>query len=61
MSFENQTVMVTGAAGNLGQAVAAAFAGQGARLVLLGRQRGSLQAAFGDAGDNRLFLALPCR
>ncbi|CAM3337821.1 SDR family NAD(P)-dependent oxidoreductase [Polaromonas hydrogenivorans] len=57
MSFENQTVMVTGAAGNLGQAVAAAFAGQGARLVLIGRQLESLQAAFGDAGDNRLFLA----
>lgn len=57
MSFENQTVMVTGAAGNLGQAVAAAFASQGARLVLIGRQFESLQAAFGDAGDSRLFLA----
>ncbi|ABM36432.1 SDR family NAD(P)-dependent oxidoreductase [Polaromonas naphthalenivorans] len=57
MSFENQTVMVTGAAGNLGQAVAAAFASQGARLVLIGRQTESLQAAFGDAGDKRLFLA----
>lgn len=57
MSFENQTVMVTGAAGNLGQAVAAAFASQGARLALIGRQIESLQAVFGDAGDNRLFLA----
>lgn len=58
MSFENQTVMVTGAAGNLGQAVAAAFASQGARLVLLDRQLQSLQAAFGDEGDHRLFLAV---
>ena len=57
MSFENQTVMVTGAACNLGQAAAAAFASQGARLVQPGRQLESLQAAFGDAGDNRLFLA----
>lgn len=56
MSFKNQTVMVTGAAGNLGQAVAAAFASQGAQLVLIGRQTDSLQAAFGDAGDSRLFL-----
>jgi NAD(P)-dependent dehydrogenase (short-subunit alcohol dehydrogenase family) len=56
MSFENETVMVTGAAGNLGQAVAAAFASQGARLVLLDRQLASLQAAFGDEGDHRLFL-----
>ncbi|MEP6589296.1 MAG: SDR family NAD(P)-dependent oxidoreductase [Polaromonas sp.] len=57
MSFENKTVMVTGAAGNLGQAVAAAFASQGARLVLLGRQVGPLRTAFGDEGANRLFLA----
>ena len=35
MSFAGQTVMITGAAGNLGQAVAAAFAAQGAKLALL--------------------------
>ena len=57
MSLENQTVMLTGAAGNLGSAVATAFAAQGARLVLLGRRLDDLQAAFGEAGDNRLFLA----
>ena len=57
MSFEHQTVMVTGAAGNLGQAVAAAFASQGARLVLLDRQLDSLQGAYGEEGQSRLFLA----
>lgn len=56
MSFQHQTVMVTGAAGNLGQAVAAAFAAQGARLVLLDRQLGSLRAAFGEPGAERLFV-----
>jgi NAD(P)-dependent dehydrogenase (short-subunit alcohol dehydrogenase family) len=35
MTFKNQTIMITGAAGNLGQAVAAAFAAQGANLVLI--------------------------
>jgi NAD(P)-dependent dehydrogenase (short-subunit alcohol dehydrogenase family) len=35
MNFKEQTVMITGAAGNLGQAVAAAFAAQGATLVLI--------------------------
>lgn len=57
MSIQAQTVMVTGAAGNLGQAVAMAFAGQGARLVLLGREVKSLRATFGDEGPDRLFLA----
>jgi NAD(P)-dependent dehydrogenase (short-subunit alcohol dehydrogenase family) len=35
MSFEGRTVMVTGAAGNLGRAVANTFSGLGANLVLL--------------------------
>ena len=57
MSFKGQTVMVTGAAGNLGQAVAAAFAARGARLVLLARQVNELQAVFGEEGPERLYLA----
>ena len=43
--------MLTGAAGNLGRAVAAAFAGRGASLVLLDRRAGS-----GDT--KRLWLAV---
>ena len=35
MSFDGKTVLITGAAGNLGRAVAQAFAEQGARLVLI--------------------------
>jgi NAD(P)-dependent dehydrogenase (short-subunit alcohol dehydrogenase family) len=35
MTFKDQTVLITGAAGNLGRAVAAAFAGAGANLVLI--------------------------
>jgi NAD(P)-dependent dehydrogenase (short-subunit alcohol dehydrogenase family) len=35
MTFKGQTVMITGAAGNLGRAVSAAFAAAGADLVLL--------------------------
>ena len=37
------TVMLTGAAGNLGRAVAGAFAEAGASLVLLDLKRGALQ------------------
>lgn len=57
MSFKGQTVMITGAAGNLGQAVAVAFAARGARLVLLARQVSELQDAFGEEGPERLYLA----
>lgn len=38
MRFEQRIVMVTGAAGNLGRAVAAAFEALGATVVRLGRQ-----------------------
>ena len=57
MTFKDRTVMVTGAAGNLGQALAAAFAQQGARLVLLGRQTDAMRIVFGEEGPERLYLA----
>jgi len=50
------TVLVTGAAGQLGRAVAANFAAQGASLVLLDRQQAALDAAFGQQA-NSLCLA----
>ena len=39
LSFSNRTVMVTGAGGNLGRAVATAFAERGANLALVDVQR----------------------
>lgn len=57
MNFNNQTVMVTGASGNLGRAVAKAFEQLGAKLVLLDRSRDSLQTVFGDEGERRMFAA----
>jgi NAD(P)-dependent dehydrogenase (short-subunit alcohol dehydrogenase family) len=47
---------VTGAAGNLGRAVAAAFASAGAALVLLDRDNESLRAAHGIQVERRLLL-----
>ena len=47
-----RTVMLTGAAGNLGRAVAQAFASAGENLVLLDVKRGNLQD-----DDHRLFIA----
>jgi len=51
MPFTDRTVVITGASGNLGRAVAKAFADLGARLVLMDVRRGDLQD-----GANQMFL-----
>jgi NAD(P)-dependent dehydrogenase (short-subunit alcohol dehydrogenase family) len=56
MSFTNRTVLVTGAAGNLGRVVANAFAELGGNLVLIDLRREHLERAFG-AGDEKRLLA----
>ena len=55
MKTHTPTVMVTGAAGNLGRAVAAAFAAAGANLVLVDMQRGLLEQRYGPEDGQRLF------
>jgi NAD(P)-dependent dehydrogenase (short-subunit alcohol dehydrogenase family) len=54
--MSEQVVFITGAAGHLGRAVAAAFRQRGARLVLADRQVDALQGGFGPADD---ILLLP--
>src|SRR6185503_8189045 len=56
MEFRERTVVITGAAGNLGRAVAEAFAARGANLVLVDLKNEALQRVFG-AGDSRRLLA----
>ncbi|MFO1315054.1 MAG: SDR family NAD(P)-dependent oxidoreductase [Burkholderiales bacterium] len=51
-----ETVLVTGASGNLGRAVAAAFAARGANVALLDRNRGHLEAAFGGESERRMLV-----
>jgi len=53
-----QVVMITGAAGTLGKAVAAAFAGAGARLVLVDIAAKGLEAAYGAESDTKLPLVV---
>jgi NAD(P)-dependent dehydrogenase (short-subunit alcohol dehydrogenase family) len=57
MSFGNRTVIVTGAAGNLGAAVAKAFADLGGNLVLVDLKRERLEAAFGSENEHRSFAS----
>lgn len=57
MTSGQEAVVITGAAGHLGRAVAAVFRERGAPLVLLDRQADVLQRAFG-AWNNTLLLAV---
>jgi NAD(P)-dependent dehydrogenase (short-subunit alcohol dehydrogenase family) len=55
MDFNDRVVVVTGAGGNLGRAVAKTFAERGARLLLIDLKRESLEKAFGAEDERRLF------
>jgi NAD(P)-dependent dehydrogenase (short-subunit alcohol dehydrogenase family) len=53
-----QVVMITGAAGTLGKAVAAVFAGAGAKLVLVDIAAKGLEAAYGAESGSKLPLVV---
>ena len=58
MNFSNKTILVTGASGNLGQAVGSAFAEAGAKLALIDRHRDHLERVFGAENADRLYLTV---
>jgi NAD(P)-dependent dehydrogenase (short-subunit alcohol dehydrogenase family) len=53
-----KTVVITGAEGNLGRAVANAFAAQGANLALVDLKREALEKSYGDENRQRQFVAI---
>jgi NAD(P)-dependent dehydrogenase (short-subunit alcohol dehydrogenase family) len=57
MDTKHRTVVVTGAAGNLGRAVANAFAALGANLVLIDLKHEALETVYGLENAQRLFAA----
>jgi NAD(P)-dependent dehydrogenase (short-subunit alcohol dehydrogenase family) len=56
MTQAARTVLITGAAGNLGRAVADTFATRGANVVLVARKREHLEKTFGGESDARRFV-----
>lgn len=61
MRFEGKTVVVTGAAGNLGQAVAAAFSAEGAELILADADAAKVDEAFPGAAERHRKLVVDLR
>ena len=57
MSFKDKVVLITGAAGNLGRAVAEAFAAVDASLVLVDVSEAALKAAYPVQDQRMLLLA----
>jgi len=56
VTFEGKTCLITGAAGNLGRVVAAAFASAGASLVLVDLDDKVLRSAFGHDDERKVLV-----
>ena len=61
MRFGGKTCLITGAAGNLGRAVAAAFAAEGASLILMDHAQEHLRSAYGAEGAGKRFALADLR
>lgn len=59
MRFANQTVWITGASSGIGEALAHAFAREGARLVLSSRRRAELERVRASCEQPGAHLVLP--
>lgn len=58
MQFKDRTVLITGASGNLGQAVASVFSTRGANLVLIDVKGKALHEKFKGDAERHLLLAV---
>ena len=61
MKFKDRTAIVTGAAGNLGRAVAETFEAEGAHVIVVGATAASLDRAFPDDRPTLSKLAVDLR
>jgi len=59
--FSGKTCLITGAAGNLGRAVAGAFISEGASLILMDHHEENLRSAYGGEGDGKRFALADLR
>jgi NAD(P)-dependent dehydrogenase (short-subunit alcohol dehydrogenase family) len=59
--FSGNTCLITGAVGNLGRAVAHAFASEGASLILMDLREESLRSAYGGEDGGKRFAVADLR
>ena len=57
MTYSDQTAWITGASSGIGEALAVALAGRGARLILSGRNESELERVSAACGGEALLLA----
>ncbi|MGB2604408.1 MAG: SDR family NAD(P)-dependent oxidoreductase [Candidatus Sulfotelmatobacter sp.] len=60
MELAGKVAVVTGASMGIGEAIAKIFADQGAKVVMLSRDAGRVEAARGRIGQSELTLAMTC-
>lgn len=61
MRFSGKSCLITGAAGNLGRAVAQAFAAEGASLILMDHGADHLRSTYGSEGKGKRFALADLR
>jgi NAD(P)-dependent dehydrogenase (short-subunit alcohol dehydrogenase family) len=61
VNFSGKTCLITGAAGNLGRAVAGAFTAEGASLILMDHHEENLRSVYGSEGDGKRFALADLR
>ncbi len=61
MKFQGKTCLITGAAGNLGRAVAGAFASEGVSLILMDHHEEHLRSVHGSEADGKRFALADLR
>jgi len=50
LKFEDKVVIITGASAGIGKDAVKSFAGEGAKVVMIGRREGKLQEAAKELG-----------
>ena len=58
MNIRNKTIVLTGASGGIGRAIAEKLNAEGARLILVGRNEQKLTQLVADLGDHPHVMVL---